>query len=175
MASNVHLASLSVNLNLFDLLFLLLLISCLFFIIFLHNNEITIFKVLLSFFNLFHALKNGVLFQLMPKKVNIRAGWVWFLNRPPRSVSSEQIFNQWRIVSLSNIQSVLSFDLMVYFDVVWQIYHVKKFFVECVFLLDLWCYFRFLFLFNTFLLGLKLFKGRNIGFFGSPSSHAQGA
>jgi hypothetical protein len=114
--SDACLAPFVVTLNLFGLLFLL--IAKLFLIILFDNNKVTIFKVLFCLLNFLHALQNGVLLQLMPKKVDLRAGGIGLFNVPPRSISFEQVFYQGGIVALSNIQSVLSFDVVVYFHVV---------------------------------------------------------
>jgi hypothetical protein len=114
--SDACLAPFVVTLNLFGLLFLL--IAKLFLIILFQNNKVTIFKVLFCLFNLFHAFQNRVLLQLMPEKVDFRAGGVGLFNRPPRSVCFKKVFYKRRIISLSNIQGVLSFDVVVYLHVV---------------------------------------------------------
>jgi hypothetical protein len=104
------------SLDLFGLLFLL--IVWLLLIILFDNHKVTIFKVLFCFFQFLHVFQNGILLQLMPEKVDLRAGGVGLFNAPPRSISFEQVFDQGGIVALSNIQSVLSFDVVVYFHVV---------------------------------------------------------
>ena len=66
-----------------------------------------IFEVCLIFHIFFEIIKNFILFELIPKKVDAWVVWVILLESPPRAVRSEKILNERAIVSFADIEDVV--------------------------------------------------------------------
>jgi hypothetical protein len=99
-AAHIHRVSLFVALLYFLLLFLYFVIANILFC-FLNKNG-TVLKIGLCFFYLFEILKNTILPQLIPIKINIRIIGIGFLNIPPGSVSPKNVFYQRGVVSFAD-------------------------------------------------------------------------